>query len=389
MRQRQRRLGPDRACGSCSAQAMLAVASVARRAPAKSLTRRPSTERRDRVPGGDVVERTDQACRRLQGPVGSGRRPGFTARCRSRAGRCALQGGRRGRRHVALGRSGCRGRGGGRRRVVARGPVGERARRTRCGGRCREVVAFGPVLPGGEGLDVEPLLADGGQHGVEEVDGVAVAELIVCVALVGDCVGVAFDGGGGSLAGAFEVVLGPLELLLGDVEVVRGSCAVAGVGRCRVDVGRRRGVGVLGRRGPRRGAGRLDRRRLLPPPRRSTVSALAAAAVAWVRRADRWASRVWASRRSRSGVGEDGLGTSRGSRSVASASALLACFRGVDWARVRRWVVAGMSARSVARMASRTSRASAMSSLSVIDADDVAFGAAGGGDVQAAAGGGR
>ena len=38
-------------------QAMLAVASGARRAPAKSLTRRPSTERRDRVPGGDAVER--------------------------------------------------------------------------------------------------------------------------------------------------------------------------------------------------------------------------------------------------------------------------------------------------------------------------------------------
>jgi hypothetical protein len=39
--------------------------------------------------------------------------------------------------------------------------------------------------------------------------------------------------------------------------------------------------------------------------------------------------------------------------------------RDVVWARVRRWVVAGMSARSVATMASRMSRASATSELSV------------------------
>ena len=85
-----------------------------------------------------------------------------------------------------------------------------------------DVVAFGPLLPRREGLDVEPLLADGGQHGVEELDGVAVAKLIVRVPLVGDCVSVAFDGRRGSLAGPFEVVLGPLELVLGDVEVVAG-----------------------------------------------------------------------------------------------------------------------------------------------------------------------
>ena len=88
------------------------------------------------------------------------------------------------------------------------------------------VVAFGPVLPRGEGLDVDPLFADGRQHGVEPVDGLAGPEVLVCVALVGDRLGVAFDGGGGSLAGAFEVVLGPVELVLGDVEFVAERAVV-------------------------------------------------------------------------------------------------------------------------------------------------------------------
>jgi len=74
-----------------------------------------------------------------------------------------------------------------------------------------EVVAFGPLLPRLEGLDVEPLLAYGGQRGVEEPDGVAVAKLIVRVPLVGCCVSVAFDGRRGPLAGPFEVVLGPIR----------------------------------------------------------------------------------------------------------------------------------------------------------------------------------
>ena len=73
---------------------------------------------------------------------------------------------------------------------------------------------------------MEPLFADGRQHGVEPVDGVAGPELLVCVALVGDRLGVAFDGGGGSLAGAFEVVLGPVELVLGDVEFVAQRAVV-------------------------------------------------------------------------------------------------------------------------------------------------------------------
>jgi hypothetical protein len=68
-----------------------------------------------------------------------------------------------------------------------------------------DVVALGPVLPGREGVDVEPLLPGRWQHGVEELDGVAVAELVVRVPLVDDCVSVPFDGGGGS-TGAYVVV---------------------------------------------------------------------------------------------------------------------------------------------------------------------------------------
>ena len=45
------------------------------------------------------------------------------------------------------------------------------------------VMAVGPVVPGGEAADVEPVFADGGEHGVEAVDGVAVAELVVGLAL--------------------------------------------------------------------------------------------------------------------------------------------------------------------------------------------------------------
>jgi len=41
------------------------------------------------------------------------------------------------------------------------------------------VVALGPVLPRGEGLDVDLLFADEREHGVEAVDGAAGAELFV------------------------------------------------------------------------------------------------------------------------------------------------------------------------------------------------------------------
>ena len=85
---------------------------------------------------------------------------------------------------------------------------------------------MGPALPGGESLDVAPVFADGGQHRVEEVDGVAAAELVVRVALVGDCPGVAVDGGAGSSPGALEVVLGAFELLLGGVDVAAQGTAL-------------------------------------------------------------------------------------------------------------------------------------------------------------------
>ena len=93
-----------------------------------------------------------------------------------------------------------------------------------------EVVALGPALPGAERLDAAALFADGGEHRVEEVDGVAVAELFVGVAPVGDRLGVAFDGGGGSLAGACEVVLGSFELLLGDVDFGAQGAALSAWG---------------------------------------------------------------------------------------------------------------------------------------------------------------
>ena len=61
---------------------------------------------------------------------------------------------------------------------------------------------------------------------------------------------------------------------------------------------------------------------------------------------------------------------------------------GIWWARSRRWVTAGMSARSWASTASRTSRASARSCVLGDDVDAVLVAAAGGADVQAAVGGG-
>ncbi len=97
----------------------------------------------------------------------------------------------------------------------------------------RYVVAMGPALPGREGADVEPVLAEGGHHRVEEVDGVPVAQLFVRIALNGGCLGVAFDGRGGSVPGAFEVELGSFELLLGDVDFVAEGAAVPA--RCCVE----------------------------------------------------------------------------------------------------------------------------------------------------------
>ena len=228
-----------------------------------------------------------------------------------------------------------------------------------------EVVALGPALPGGESLDVEPVFADGGQPSCRGGRWCR-----SCGAGRARRAGWRLPGRGVRRRGRF--VDGCAR---GSPRRVRAAarrcgrrgagCGVAGEGRCRVDVVRRRDAGVLRPLGSRRGAGRLDRRRLLRPLRQERESALAAAAVACARRADCCASRVSASRRARwasartpgnqSGISQRGVG-------VGASGA--AC-RGADWARARRWVVAGMSARSTARMASRTSRASAMSSLSV------------------------
>jgi hypothetical protein len=88
------------------------------------------------------------------------------------------------------------------------------------------VVAVGPVVPGGEAADVEPVFADGGEHGVEAVADVVVAELVVGLALGGKRHGVLLNGGAGSLPSAGEVVLGSYELLFGLVQLVAEGAAV-------------------------------------------------------------------------------------------------------------------------------------------------------------------
>jgi hypothetical protein len=81
--------------------------------------------------------------------------------------------------------------------------------------------------------DVDPVFAHGGHHRVEEVDGVAASDIVVCVALVGDRPGVAFEGGAGSLPGALDEVLGPLELLLGGVDYAAQVAALPA--RCGIE----------------------------------------------------------------------------------------------------------------------------------------------------------
>ena len=217
-----------------------------------------------------------------------------------------------------------------------------------------------------------------------------VAELFVGVALVGDGSGVAFDGGAGALPGAFEVVLGAFELLLGDVEVVARACGGAGVGRCRVDVARGvmasagfdgsgfgvvQGVSVGGGGGGDVGAARRRR--------------VAAAAVASARRAACCAVAGFGVVQGALGVGEDGREPVRDLATRRRRRRRRAVGRGVDWARVRRWVVAGMSARSTARIGFED--VAGLGDVVAVgdDAEGVVVAAAGGGDVQAAAGGGR
>ena len=83
----------------------------------------------------------------------------------------------------------------------------------------------------------------------------------------------------------------------------------------------------------------------------------------------------------RSGSNHSGI-----SQRAVGAGRCRAASSGCWWARVRRWVTAGMSARSKARIVSRVSLASATSVLSVTTQSRLCVAAAGGGDVQAAAG---
>ena len=204
-----------------------------------------------------------------------------------------------------------------------------------------EVVTFGPVMPGHESVDVDPLFADGRQHGVEEVDGVAVAELFVCVMLGGGCVHVAFDGGSGPMAGSFEVGLGPLELVLGDVEYVPGRAPLQAWGGGESVFG----GGVYRRASTARASAwcRASRSAAVAAATSArTVSARSAAAVAWARRAAA-APRVSVRRAGRVGRRRGRSGTSRGSatrhrRRAAGVTVVGWCGRGcgVGWWRGRR-----------------------------------------------------
>jgi hypothetical protein len=64
------------------------------------------------------------------------------------------------------------------------------------------------------------VLAGRWHHRVEHVDGLAVAEFVVRVALNGDSLGVPLYRWGGPSPGVFQVTLGSFELLLGDVGLV-------------------------------------------------------------------------------------------------------------------------------------------------------------------------
>ena len=127
---------------------------------------------------------------------------------------------------------------------------------------------------------METVFADGGHHRVEEVEGVAAAELVVCVALVGDRPGVAVDGGAGSLTGALEVVLGVFELLLGGVDLAAQVAALPARGgvesmSCGCD-----DAGVLQPLGSRRGVRASRSAAVAAATSARAESALAAAAVA-------------------------------------------------------------------------------------------------------------
>ena len=278
-------------------------------------------------------------------------------------------------------RRGCRG---GRRRVGVVGRlVGSGWRRPFAGfglGR----VAVGPVLPGVERSDAHPVFADGGCHGVEAVDCVAGPELLVCVALVGDCPGVSFDGGSGSAAGAGEVVLGSFELSLSDGEVVAGGASLT-AWRCR--------RGDVGRRWPRR------------------ASSARASAARRASRSSPVAAATSAERRVGGRHGSGCLGSPRAARAAFASAARRSCWASASTVGNHSGTSQRLSGSGAARGCGLGEGAAlgGGGDVGAVDGEDgfedvaglgdvvavgddaqsVGVAAAGGGDVQAAAGGGR
>ena len=110
-----------------------------------------------------------------------------------------------------------------------------------------DVMAVGPSLPGAEGGDTLAMDVDGVVHGVEQVGGVAVSQVVAGGASVCLRLAVLLDGRFGPLPGPFEVGVGTLQPAFGDVQFV--SEAATGSRRRRVDTALRGGqmsAGVVG-----------------------------------------------------------------------------------------------------------------------------------------------
>ncbi len=224
------------------------------------------------------------------------------------------------------------------------------------------------------------VLTDGWLQAVEAVEGVADVELLVRGSMVCDGLGVSLDGWLAVLAGVFEVGVRQIEPTLTalqletqraslppgcslelSAQVVAATRALSTVASAWWSAARWWYVSAAT-------AARM-------------TSACAALPVARSDRARRWVSRARVSSRLRF-ASASADGNQSGIAHRAAGLPWLACW--IVWARVRRWVVAGMSARSLWRMVSRTSRASAMSLLSVMTHSSVLVAAAGRGDVQTA-----
>jgi len=74
-----------------------------------------------------------------------------------------------------------------------------------------DVAASGPTVPGGEGSNSEAIEIDWVPHGVEEIGGVAVAEVVVRFPLLNLRLAVPFDRRFGALPGPVEVGVGTLD----------------------------------------------------------------------------------------------------------------------------------------------------------------------------------